>query len=261
MGHVKMMQAVQPFLSGAISKTINLPEMASIEDVRQIFVEAWNRGLKSVAIYRDGCKKSQPLNLTKDAGDKPRAAVTGPVQRKMKETRNSLTHEFKVGGQKVFLIVGLYDDGSPGEIFLDIAKEGSTLSGMVDAWAIAFSFALQYGVPLTKLIDRFSYMRFDPSGFTPGKLGFANSIVDYVVRWLEAKFIKPELPFAELGGQGIDPVQQQRRMDTSRATAPQFEDRPAFTGDAPPCTECGAIMIRSGSCFRCPRCGGSSGCS
>ena len=241
MGHVKMMQAVQPFLSGAISKTVNLPETASIEDVKRIYVEAWNRGLKSVAVYRDGCKKSQPLNLTKDVvSDKPRAA--GPVQHKMKETRHSLTHEFKVGGSKAFLIVGLYDDGSPGEIFLDIAKEGSTLSGMVDAWAIAFSFGLQYGVPLTKLIDRFSYMRFDPSGFTPGKLGFANSIVDYVVRWLEAKFVKPELPFVE-DGKAVETV------------------KPAFTGDAPPCTECGAIMIRSGSCFRCPSCGGSTGCN
>jgi len=205
-----------------------------------------------VAVYRNGCKKSQPLNMTKDAivaavDSLPKSV---PVQRKMPDTRGSVTHEFKVGGQKAFLIVGLYSDGTPGEIFLDIAKEGSTLSGMVDAWAIAFSFNLQYGVPLTKLIERFSYMRFDPSGFTPGELGFANSIVDYVVRWLEAQFIKTKLPFLPLPGVVLAP-----------AAAPVAQVPGIFTGDAPPCTECGAIMTRSGSCFRCGQCGSNSGCS
>ena len=252
MGHVKMMAAVQPFLSGAISKTVNLPESATIDQIQQVFMDAWKLGLKSVAVYRNGCKKSQPLNMTKDAVV---AAVDSlpksvPVQRKMPDTRGSVTHEFKVGGQKAFLIVGLYSDGTPGEIFLDIAKEGSTLSGMVDAWAIAFSFNLQYGVPLTKLIERFSYMRFDPSGFTPGELGFANSIVDYVVRWLEAQFIKTKLPFLPLPGVVLAP-----------AAAPVAQVPGIFTGDAPPCTECGAIMTRSGSCFRCGQCGSNSGCS
>jgi ribonucleoside-diphosphate reductase alpha chain len=254
MGHVKMMAAVQPFLSGAISKTVNLPESATIEQVQQVFIDAWKLGLKSVAVYRNGCKKSQPLNMTKDVvaapvDSIPRTYVSTPVQRKMPDTRNSVTHEFKVGGQKAFLIVGLYSDGSPGEIFLDIAKEGSTLSGMVDAWAIAFSFNLQYGVPLTKLIERFSYMRFDPSGFTSGELGFAHSIVDYVVRWLEAQFIKTKLPFIPLIGA------------PATAVAPSLATGGGiFTGDAPPCTECGAIMTRSGSCFRCV-CGSTSGCS
>ena len=266
MGHIKMMEAVQPFLSGAISKTVNVPEETTAADIRGLYVEAWKRGLKSVAIYRNNCKKSQPLNLTAERGEDRKVTVLSesaaidlvmqevlaqkglcaPVQRKMPDTRKAVTHKFRLGNHKVYLTAGLYEDGTVGEIFVEISKEGSTLSGLLDSWATAFSYCLQYGVPLVKLVERFSHTNFDPSGFTP-ELGFASSIPDYVVRWLARTFLTaaadiptelPEAPHASPEKTGV-----------------------GFTSDAPLCSECGALMTRNGSCFKCSNCGGTSGCS
>jgi len=254
-----MMAAVQPFLSGAISKTVNLPESATIEQVQQVFIDAWKLGLKSVAVYRNGCKKSQPLNITKDVVSAPvdsipRTYVSTPVQRKMPDTRNSVTHEFKVGGQKAFLIVGLYSDGSPGEIFITMAKEGSTISGLMDAFATAVSFNLQYGVPLKFLVDKFAHVRFEPSGWTGNPLvPYAKSIMDYIFRWLGAKFLGPEYAVTEAG-----------ETTTLRPTEPDPQQQLPFApvvADAPLCAECGSIMTRNGSCYKCGNCGGTSGCS
>ena len=254
MGHVKMMAAVQPFLSGAISKTVNLPEAVTVDDIVAIYRYAWKLGLKSVAVYRDGCKKSQPLTLTKQAAPPPAENETrrenpcppaAPKQRKMPQDRGGVIHEFKIGDHKGFLTVGLYDDGTPGEIFVDISKEGSTISGLMDSWAITFSFALQYGVPLSKLVGRFHHMRFEPSGYTNSELGYAHSVVDYVVRWMERRFLLKDnaqipLPFVEAD-----------RLAFAMASTP----------DAPPCAECGTLMTRNGSCYKCGNCGSTSGCS
>ncbi len=196
MGHIKMMAASQPFVSGAISKTVNLPEAAGVDEIFNAYIESWKLGLKAVAIYRDNSKRSQPLATKKDDGASSQAAVSAEqiiARRRLPDERQAITHKFNIAGHEGYITVGLYEDGSPGEIFLVMAKEGSTLSGVMDAFATSISLALQYGVPLPALIQKFSHMRFEPSGFTTNKqIPYAKSFLDYLFRWLAAKFLDAE---------------------------------------------------------------------
>src|SRR5437763_12093659 len=213
MGHIKMMAATQPFISGAISKTVNLPNDAAIEDIAEAYIESWRQGLKAVAIYRDGSKGAQPLNVsdgnkakdTKASGQQPVASQqivpevqdqNGPpkaVRHRLPEERASLTHKFSIAGHEGYITVGLYPNGQPGEIFIKMAKEGSTVSGLMDAFATSISLALQHGVPLKVLCEKFAHTRFEPSGWSGNqKIGFAKSITDYIFRWLHYRFVEPE---------------------------------------------------------------------
>ena len=199
MGHIKMIGATQPFISGAISKTINVPKEASHADVQQAYLDAWRLGTKAVSIYRDGSKRTQPLNTSRGAVAEPPLAVreaTQPVRHKLPDERAAITHKFDIVGHEGYITVGLFEDGSPGEIFLVMAKEGSTISGFADAFAQAVSYALQYGVPLQVLVDKFSHVRFEPSGLTKNPdVRMAKSIVDYIFRWMATKFLSPEAQF------------------------------------------------------------------
>jgi ribonucleoside-diphosphate reductase alpha chain len=278
MGHIKMIGAVQPFLSGAISKTVNVPKDATVEEIEKAYMESWRLGAKAVSIYRDGSKRTQPLNTAKDA----RAVVQGvveatisqPVRRKLPDERQAITHKFDIAGHEGYITVGVYEDGQPGEIFLVMAKEGSTISGFADAFAQAISYALQYGVPLQVLVDKFAHVRFEPSGMTRNpEIRFAKSIVDYVFRWLATKFLSPEARFnagvnmedpspqagSAAGGTGPGPARQaagvQRSPSGTAFAAIQNQE------DAPPCSTCGSIMVRSGSCYKCANCGTTSGCA
>src|ERR1051325_9766396 len=213
MGHVKMMAAVQPFISGAISKTINMPEESTVEEIMTAYTESWKLGLKSVAIYRDNSKRVQPLSSGSAKGEKKHTAaavvpvpapiekiVYRPVRRKLPDERRSVTHKFSIGGHEGYITVGMYDDGLPGEIFVTMAKEGSTISGLMDAFATAISFNLQYGVPLKFLVDKFAHVRFEPSGWTGNpQIPYAKSIMDYIFRWLGAKFLGAEYATTEAG--------------------------------------------------------------
>ena len=262
MGHVRMMSAVQPFISGAISKTINMPEESTVEDVMSAYIEAWKLGLKAVAIYRDNSKRVQPLSAGGRTEKKETAAaaqateriVYRPVRRKLPDERRSITHKFSIGGHEGYITVGMYEDGSPGELFITMAKEGSTISGLMDAFATAVSFSLQYGVPLKFLVDKFSHVRFEPSGWTGSpQIPYAKSIMDYIFRWLGVKFLGPEYGVTEAG-----------ETTTLRPTEPDPQQALPFdavTPDAPLCSECGSIMTRNGSCYKCGNCGGTSGCS
>ncbi len=259
MGHIKMMAAVQPFLSGAISKTVNMPSDATPEEIANAYVESWRLGLKAVAVYRDGCKRSQPLSTSKEQADEVRSTESDeprPARRKLPDERRSITHKFSIAGHEGYITVGMYEDGKPGEIFLVMAKEGSTISGLMDAFATSISMALQYGVPLEALVEKFSHVRFEPSGFTKNpEIPFAKSITDYIFRWLASKFLSPAAAQA-IGVQNAGPA-----GDAAAA------DRPAVAGafknqaDAPSCHVCGSIMMRNGSCYRCANCGTTSGCS
>ena len=332
MGHVRMMAAVQPFLSGAISKTVNMPEAASVEEIEQIYLEGWKRGLKAIAIYRDNSKRSQPLSTSKlKSDDETKAAsevieelrrklaaaqaeAIKPHRRRLPAERTALTHKFDITGHEGYITVGLYPDGQPGEIFLKMAKEGSTVSGLMDTFATAISLSLQYGVPLRDLVNKFAHVRFEPSGFTGNsEIPIAKSIVDYIFRWLGARFL-PADDRAGLGLQGAaasyvaaapatfatalvvgegdstgeDVESDAGALSRSRLAlpVPQAPARPgatvhgngkgsgtlsaslgttsvAFTvqEDAPSCAECGSIMVRNGSCYKCLNCGSTSGCS
>lgn len=259
MGHVKMMAAVQPFISGAISKTVNFPEHGTVEEMQQTFIEAWKLGLKAIAIYRDNSKTSQPLVMS----EKP-STQEGEVQRRrLPDERQAITHKFSIAGHEGYLTVGLFEDGSPGEIFLVMAKEGSTLSGVMDAFATSISLALQYGVPLSALVKKFSHMRFEPSGFTSNKqVPYAKSILDYIFRWLAAKFLSQEeqatVGVIAIGKNGDDSVKQTVQVPVSGgAREVAFE----LSEDAPPCLQCGSsLMIRQGPCYRCLNCGSQEGC-
>ncbi len=197
LGHVKMMGAVQPFISGAISKTVNLPEESTVEEIEQAYIEGWRHGLKALAIYRDGSKRAQVLSTKKDdgvgaTGPSP-AEAAHPVRRRLPATRTSLTHKFSIEGHEGYITAGLYEDGKPGEIWLTMAKEGSTLSGMMDAFATSISLSLQYGVPLRDLVNKFSHMRFEPSGRTENsEIPVAKSIVDYIFRWMASQFLSED---------------------------------------------------------------------
>ncbi len=259
MGHVRMMAAVQPFISGAISKTINMPEESTAQDIMDAYIESWRLGLKAVAIYRDGSKRVQPLSSgggTKAAAAAaaPEKIVYRPQRRKLPDERASITHKFSIGGHEGYVTVGLYDDGTPGELFITMAKEGSTISGLMDGFATAISFALQYGVPLKFLVDKFSHVRFEPGGWTGNKqIPYAKSLLDYIFRWLGARFLGPEYAVSEAG-----------ETPKLRPTEPDPQQNLPFapvSDDAPLCSECGSIMTRNGSCYKCENCGGTSGCS
>jgi ribonucleoside-diphosphate reductase alpha chain len=275
MGHIRMMGAVQPFISGAISKTVNVPKDATVEDICQAYIEAWRLGVKAIAIYRDGSKRTQPLNTSRDKAPGAKAeapAVAQPIRRKLPDERRAITHKFEIAGHEGYITVGLYEDGLPGEIFLVMAKEGSTISGFADAFAQAVSYALQYGVPLQVLVDKFSHVRFEPSGMTKNpQVRIAKSIVDYVFRWLAAKFLSPEAQYWA-GVNSRDRVTPAAQPDSAeQLTLPPLgietgsKHRHLATiqnqEDAPPCTMCGAIMVRSGSCYKCVNCGSTSGCA
>ncbi len=302
LGHVKMMAAAQPFISGAISKTVNLPEAATVEEIMEAYVQSWKLGLKSVAIYRDGCKKSQPLSAAGTATAESRVETglrpvsqdvapvdetTGPpraVRHRLADERASVTHKFNIAGHEGYITVGLYKDGQPGEIFITMAKEGSTVSGLMDSFACAVSLALQHGVPLKLLCEKFAHTRFEPSGWsTNPNMGFAKSIMDYIFRWLDMRFLtgqqqilfdgllpKPAaLPDAQgRVGTGVSPVLPSASLETRNAKPETGYIHPADAlktlvdmGDAPTCHVCGSIMTRNGSCYRCMSCGATSGCS
>jgi ribonucleoside-diphosphate reductase alpha chain len=291
MGHIKMMGAVQPFISGAISKTVNLPETATVDDVADAYLEAWKHGVKAIAIYRDGSKKVQPLSVNADASNTKTAApsvvtieriveVNRPQRRRLADTRDSVTHKFSIEGHEGYITVGKFEDGTPGELFVTMAKEGSTLSGMMDAFATSVSLLFQYGVPLTHLVEKFGYMRFEPSGWTGNpEIGMAKSIVDYVFRWLGHRFLSPE----EKAYMGLtrtteivaDPAAEQQRLEhavsitpppitenfTIASPSPVQGMRLNSTPDAPPCPRCGWLTVRNGTCHKCENCGETTGCS
>jgi ribonucleoside-diphosphate reductase alpha chain len=316
MGHIKMMAAAQPFISGAISKTVNLPNDASVEEIAEAYLESWRQGLKAVAIYRDGSKGAQPLNVSD--GNKARAATGSPlpapgqqplassqqlvpevqdqngppkaVRHRLPEERASLTHKFAIAGHEGYITVGLYPNGQPGEIFIKMAKEGSTVSGLMDTFATSISLALQHGVPLKVLCEKFAHTRFEPSGWSGNqKIGFAKSITDYIFRWLHYRFVEPEQgdlfegmlkrngiadSAASAGALGVPPESagsgssgaQQSLAGGRKLEAGSMHPADALRdivdlGDAPSCHVCGSIMTRNGSCYRCMSCGSTSGCS
>jgi ribonucleoside-diphosphate reductase alpha chain len=295
MGHIKMMGATQPFISGAISKTVNVPKEATVEEIEQAYMESWRLGAKAISIYRDGSKRTQPLNTSKDATavgsmtgaskeaiDQAVAAALAartPMRRKLPDERQAITHKFDIAGHEGYITVGLFEDGMPGEIFLVMAKEGSTISGFADAFAQAISYALQYGVPLQALVDKFSHVRFEPSGMTRNPdVRFAKSIVDYIFRWMASKFLSAEAQFAA----GVNNRDEATSTPTEAvitakavyaeasvtvpAPAPKSAGKSSFAAiqnqeDAPPCSTCGSIMVRSGACYKCSNCGTTSGCA
>jgi ribonucleoside-diphosphate reductase alpha chain len=295
MGHLKMMAAAQPFISGAISKTVNLPENASVEDIMEAYLQAWKLGLKAVAVYRDGCKKSQPLSAagTKTANsskDDPRPGTAAAqeeenlnappraVRHKLQEERASITHKFKVGDHEGYITVGLYPDGQPGELFITMAKEGSTVSGLMDSFALAVSIALQHGVELKLFCEKFAHTRFEPSGWSGNPdIGYAKSIMDYIFRWLRLRFLTGQqqmlfenfrLRPAAPGPQPEDAASGVRHSEGGSREpgigSVHAADQLAGIidlGDAPTCSFCGSIMTRNGSCYRCGSCGSTSGCS
>ncbi len=298
-GHVKMMAAAQPFLSGAISKTINMPEDSTVEDISNAYVESWKLGLKAVAIYRDNSKRSQPLNAGGKKEEKKEeklaevvAAPQGmlePMQRelfaraqreKMPVERASLTHKFSVGGHEGYVTVGMYEDGRPGEVFVKMSKEGSTLSGVMDGLALTLSMGLQYGVPLKVLVDKLVNTRFEPSGITANSnIRFVSSVLDYLARWLGSKFISAdylkqngtpaEVAAAILPAQPLPPMPKLQTMFPAIAPTPETShyEPPASKSPsnahegAPTCSECGMLMVPNGACYKCENCGSTSGCS
>jgi ribonucleoside-diphosphate reductase alpha chain len=285
MGHVKMMGAVQPFISGAISKTVNVPKDAGVEEIQQAYIDSWRLGAKAVSIYRDGSKRTQPLNTSKDklpAAASSAEAGVAPRRRRLPDERQSITHKFDIAGHEGYITVGLYEDNQPGELFLTMAKEGSTISGFADAFAQAISYALQYGVPLQDLVDKFSHVRFEPSGFTKNPdIRIAKSIVDYIFRWLAVKFLSPEAQYrAGVNVAEAPTTPEQLVLDVQAAAkasegskgsggavaAPTSARKSSFAAiqnqeDAPPCSTCGSIMVRSGACYKCSNCGTTSGCA
>jgi len=300
MGHLRMMAAAQPFISGAISKTVNLPENASVEDIMDAYLQAWKLGLKAVAVYRDGCKKAQPLsaagtktaNSTKDDArnalsaaarhEEPEDMNAPPraVRHKLQEERASITHKFNIGGHEGYITVGLYPNGEPGELFITMAKEGSTVSGLMDSFALAVSISLQHGVPLKLFCEKFAHTRFEPSGWTSNPdIGFAKSIMDYIFRWLQLRFTgQQQLLFENLrpksgvsshppvAGEPAGSPDSLRTENRELRTGSSIHAADALAniidlGDAPTCSFCGSIMTRNGSCYRCGSCGSTSGCS
>lgn len=268
-GHLKMMAAVQPFLSGAISKTVNMPEETKVEEIMQAYIDGWEMGLKAIAVYRDGCKRCQPLN-TKSGGGEGEKSLSGngakskPLRKRMPTTRSSVTHKFDIAGHEGYLTVGLYENGMPGELFITMAKEGSTIGGLMDSFGTAISMCLQYGVPLDSLTDKFAHSRFEPSGFTKNpQIPIAKSLMDYIFRWLKITFIengppsetRPEVASPAAGSPDSQPEQS---SEGPKKIDEQFEH---FMDDAPACDVCGAITVRNGACYKCFNCGNSMGCS
>ena len=264
MGHVKMMAAAQPFISGAISKTVNMPPESTVDEIMQTYIEGWKLGLKAIAIYRDGSKRTQPLSTTTDA--KKAAAKEQPraVRRKLPDERASITHKFSIAGQEGYFTVGLYEDGSPGEIFIKMSKEGSTISGLMDSFAVAVSMSLQYGVPLRVLVNKFVHSRFEPAGYTTNKdIPIAKSLMDYIFRWFDLKF-HPNGDNGHVGKTVQPALLTAPPSPAGHASHSGSDDMNShlahLQADAPPCTDCGTIMVRAGACYKCPNCGATSGC-
>ena len=300
MGHVKMMAAAQPFISGAISKTVNMPHEATASEIEQVYIEGWKIGLKAIAIYRDGSKRTQPLQTKKFEDDSKMPGIqTGaetaktaplttvvvkPLRRKLPDERHSITHKFSIAGHEGYITVGMYEDGTPGEIFLTMSKEGSTISGLMDSFATAISLALQYGVPIQTLVDKFAHARFEPAGYTNNpNIRIAKSITDYIFRWLGSKFLtsepktEPSLSnghveeSSETAGVGLPPFSgnlptltlTQTSNDAAQVGSLAAHEHETFQNqaDAPVCTECGSLMVRNGACYKCLNCGSVFGCS
>jgi len=315
LAHLKMMAAAQPFISGAISKTVNMPHESTVAEIRDTYVQAWKMGLKCVAIYRDGSKRSQPLNTKKtsegvaktnsesvlvselgarvkelEAAIAHLEAESGkPLRRRLPDTRTALTHKFDIAGHEGYLTVGLFDDGRPGELFITMSKEGSTIGGLMDSIGTLTSLAWQYGVPLEALVKKFAHQRFEPSGFTKNpEIRSASSITDYVFRWMALQFVPgyreslqvarnqpdlampglaeeikknvnrpvPELPMAEEND--LVPFHATSSHERRAATLTQMITNQQ---DAPSCPNCGQITVRNGACYKCLNCGESLGCS
>ncbi|HJS26299.1 MAG TPA: vitamin B12-dependent ribonucleotide reductase [Actinomycetota bacterium] len=286
MGHVRMMAAAQPFISGAISKTVNMPEHVTVEEVEQLFVESWKLGLKAVAIYRDNCKVAQPMSADKKKGAAARAEpsdLATPVRKRLPSVRPSTTRSFQVGDAEGYITAGMYPDDGLGEIFLKTSKQGSTLAGIMDAFAIAVSIGLQYGVPLESFVAKFINMKFEPSGMTnDADIRFATSLVDYVFRRLALDYLPVEqrealgirsiderketaaAEAAEKLGTTVEAVMASVEAEVQAAGAQPIElaaAPKAFEADAPLCYACGSKMQPAGSCYVCPSCGSTSGCS
>lgn len=315
MAHLKMMAAAQPFISGAISKTVNMPNESTVAEIRDTYVQAWKMGLKCVAIYRDGSKRSQPLNTKKTSEGVARtendsvliselsarikeleAAVAHlqneagkPLRRRLSDTRQAVTHKFDIAGHEGYLTVGQFDDGHPGELFITMAKEGSTIGGLMDSIGTLTSMALQYGVPLDALVRKFAHQRFEPSGFTKNPdIRNAASITDYVFRWLAIHFIpgyretvNPVRSQQELPMPGLAEEIKKRVNRPVPELLPLAEDSEALEvgdarqnprrttltsmitnqQDAPTCPSCGHVAVRNGACYKCLNCGESLGCS
>src|SRR6188472_3039435 len=296
-GHIDMMAAAQPFLSGAISKTVNLPETATVSDIADAYLHGWKKGLKALAIYRDGSKTAQALKT--DAGEKKsepaEEATAKPHRHKMPRERESITHKFSIGMHEGYITAGKYEDGSVGEIFLtDIGKEGSTIKGMMNAFATAISMGLQYGVPLEDYVKKFSYMRFDPEGITnTPEIPFAKSMPDYIMRWLASRFLDadaceelgiltPEVRARKAAQDAATSLGAETASPANGHTTPAGDGEPAASPgaptraltDAPPvvparlagldlgpaCNQCGGMMQRTGSCYTCSSCGNNTGC-
>jgi len=271
MGHVKMMGAVQPFISGAISKTVNLPEQVTVNDVSEVFVDAWKLGVKAIAIYRDNCKVAQPLSGKAEENATPPVPLT--QRRRLPEDRTEVGRKFQVGEYEGYIHVGLYDDGTPGDIFVDVAKVGTTLQGLMNSLMISVSVGLQYGVPLEVYVSKYSHMRFEPAGLTnDADIRTAKSIVDYIFRWMGKKFLSPD----QQEEAGILSPEVKARLaeryangdDVAVATAEPADAAPPgqtalFNAweDAVECSKCGGRMIRTGSCYTCRDCGSNTGCS
>ena len=274
MGHIRMMGAAQPFISGAISKTVNLPNEASVEDIENAFIASWRLGLKAVAVYRDGCKRTQPLNTGKDeerqtATTFAPAEAARPVRRRLPADCSSLRHKFEIAGHEGYIHVGFYEDGTPGELFIKMAKEGSTISGLMDTIATLTSLSLQYGVPLEALVKKFEHVRFEPSGFTKNpEIPVAKSPTDYIFRFLGTRF----------GGRAAQAAAAAAASSSPSSDAPQprltvVKGSPNLAAtettvdfilpeaDAPTCADCGSMMVRNGACYKCLNCGATSGCS
>ena len=282
MGHVKMLAATQPFISGAISKTVNVPEKITVDELMDVYVKAWEMGVKAIAVYRDNSKRTQPLSTTLEKTIKEHG--NRPYRRRLPDERQALTHKFSVGGHEGYITVGRYEDGSPGEIFIVMAKEGSVVSGLMDAFATAISMALQYGVPLQVLINKFSHTRFEPSGFTNNPhIPFAKSIMDYLFRWMALKFLPREEQLNYMSEEFVidnddsdegvispeksevtlQPKPERIKVTTGDTSGVEQREKVVFQtqADAPNCSECGSIMVRNGSCYKCLECGATSGCS
>jgi ribonucleoside-diphosphate reductase alpha chain len=290
LGHVRMMAAAQPFISGAISKTINMPETATVDEIEQAYIESWRLGLKAVAIYRDNCKKVQPLNTVKPVGEvavsaasmPAPATVPTPVRRRLPASRQAVCHKFDIAGHEGYLHVGFYEDGTPGEIFIKMAKEGSTVSGLMDTIGVLTSMSLQFGVPLEVLVQKFSHVRFEPSGFTKNpEIPIAKSLIDYIFRFLGSQFLRTDQkaavglidreesvrsgePSAEASPAVVAPAPRPAPQPigfTAAATQPLTPIAFSPQADAPSCPDCGSIMVRNGACYKCLNCGATSGCS
>ena len=273
-GHLRMMGAAQPFISGAISKTINMPTEATVDDIADAYLEAWRLGLKAVAIYRDGCKMAQPLatkkstaSADKETTETRNDTTPSPTRRHLPEDRDAICHKFEIAGHEGYIHIGFYEDGTPGEMFIRMAKEGSTISGLMDTIATLTSVSMQYGVPLEALVNKFSHVRFEPSGFTKNTdIPFAKSLTDYIFRFLGSRFLSQEEK--QSADQPTDRSSPALPTRVRQSTATREDTTSAYTmptwqtqADSPSCADCGSIMIRNGSCYKCLACGSTSGCS